>query len=159
MKFYCSKCQNFLAFNTPHGSLFLVFGVPNAKYLAFGTLDENALKAFTTPKLLFHILKTLKNKKIKPTLSGTEDYNQTIKVGPCQFAKRFWELLLQGVKCQQRISTSFYQNWAISRAAKVLLNHWKVVSNCRLHEVSLLCKPLGAPCWSRGTEEARLAKR
>ena len=110
MKFYYSKCQNFLAFNTPHDSLFLVFGVPNAKYLAFGTLDGNALKAFTIPKLLFHILKTLKNKKIKPTLSRTEDYNQTIKVGPCQFAKRFWELLLQGVKCQQRISTSFYQN-------------------------------------------------
>ena len=65
MKFYCNKCQNFLAFNTPHDSLFLVFGVPNAKYLAFGTPDGHALKAFTTPKLLFHILKTLKNKKNK----------------------------------------------------------------------------------------------
>ena len=35
----------FLAFRTPHESGFLVFGVSNAKYLAFDTLDENALKA------------------------------------------------------------------------------------------------------------------
>ena len=40
---FVAKCQNFLAFNTPHDSLFLVFGVSNAKYLAFGTLDGNAL--------------------------------------------------------------------------------------------------------------------
>ena len=33
----------FLAFETPHDGLFLVFGVLNAKYLAFDTLDENAL--------------------------------------------------------------------------------------------------------------------
>ena len=36
--------QNFDTFNTPHDALFLVFDVPNAKYLAFGTPDENALK-------------------------------------------------------------------------------------------------------------------
>jgi len=35
--------QNFDTFNTPHDALFLVFGVPNAKYLAFGTPDKNAL--------------------------------------------------------------------------------------------------------------------
>ena len=50
----------FLAFETPHDGLFLVFcmsnakydglflvfGVPNAKYLAFGIPDENALNGF-----------------------------------------------------------------------------------------------------------------
>ena len=44
MRVYCSMSQNFDTFNTPHDALFLVFGVPNAKYLAFGTPDENALK-------------------------------------------------------------------------------------------------------------------
>ena len=44
MKFYCSKCQHFLAFNTFYDILFWVFGVPNAKYLAFGILDRNALR-------------------------------------------------------------------------------------------------------------------
>ena len=34
---------NVLAFDTPHERGFLVFGVPNAKYLAFGTPDESAL--------------------------------------------------------------------------------------------------------------------
>ena len=29
--------QNLLAFNTPHDGMILVFDVPNAKYLAFGT--------------------------------------------------------------------------------------------------------------------------
>ena len=38
--------QNFDTFNTPHDALFLVFGVPNAKYLAFGTPDGDALNAF-----------------------------------------------------------------------------------------------------------------
>ena len=37
--------QNFETFSTPDDALFLVFGVPNAKYLAFGTPDENALRA------------------------------------------------------------------------------------------------------------------
>ena len=36
--------QNFETFSTPYKGLFLVFGVPNAKYLAFGTPDENALR-------------------------------------------------------------------------------------------------------------------
>ena len=35
--------HNFETFSTPHEGLFLVFGVPNAKYLAFDTPDENAL--------------------------------------------------------------------------------------------------------------------
>ena len=44
MRVYYSMSQNFDTFNTLHDALFLVFGVPNAKYLAFGTPDENALK-------------------------------------------------------------------------------------------------------------------
>ena len=40
---YCSGVPKFLAFDTPYKGLFLVFGVPNAKYLTFGTPDENAL--------------------------------------------------------------------------------------------------------------------
>ena len=47
MRVYCSMSQNFDTFNTPHDALFLVFGVPNAKYLAFGTLDENTLRDIT----------------------------------------------------------------------------------------------------------------
>ena len=39
-----SKCQNYLAFDTSHEVCFLVFDVLNAKYLALGTLDANALK-------------------------------------------------------------------------------------------------------------------
>ena len=35
--------HNSETFSTPHKGLFLVFGMPNAKYLAFGTPDENAL--------------------------------------------------------------------------------------------------------------------
>ena len=35
---------NILAFKTPDVSGFLVFGVPNVKYLAFDTPDENALR-------------------------------------------------------------------------------------------------------------------
>ena len=35
---------NILAFTTPDKSGFLVFGVSNAKYLAFDTPDGNALK-------------------------------------------------------------------------------------------------------------------
>ena len=46
MKRYCSMFQNFDTFNTPHDALFLVFGVPNAKYLAFGTPDSDALRNF-----------------------------------------------------------------------------------------------------------------
>ena len=43
MRAYCSMSHNFSTFNTPHDALFLVFGVSNAKYLAFDTPDENAL--------------------------------------------------------------------------------------------------------------------
>ena len=34
-----------LAFETSHEAHILGFGVPNAKYLAFSTPDENALKS------------------------------------------------------------------------------------------------------------------
>ena len=44
LRVYCSMFHNFDTFNTPHDALFLVFGVSNVKYLAFGTLDENALR-------------------------------------------------------------------------------------------------------------------
>ena len=40
---YCSRVSKFIGCRTPHEKGFLVFGVPNAKYLAFGTPDENAL--------------------------------------------------------------------------------------------------------------------
>ena len=40
---YYSMSQNFDTFNTPYDTLFLVFGVSNAKYLAFGTPDGDAL--------------------------------------------------------------------------------------------------------------------
>jgi len=36
--------RKLLAFRTPHERGFWVFGVPNAKYLAFSTLDGDALK-------------------------------------------------------------------------------------------------------------------
>ena len=38
-----AKNAKTLAYETPHTSCFLVFGVPNAKYLTFGTSDGNAL--------------------------------------------------------------------------------------------------------------------
>ena len=41
---YSSRCQNYLAFDTSQEACFFVFGVSNAKYLALGTLDANALK-------------------------------------------------------------------------------------------------------------------
>ena len=44
MRAYCSMSHNFSIFSTPHDALFFMFGVSNAKYLAFGTSDENALK-------------------------------------------------------------------------------------------------------------------
>ena len=39
----CSYVPNVLAFDTPYEGGFLVFGVPNAKYLTFDTPNENAL--------------------------------------------------------------------------------------------------------------------
>ena len=44
MRLYCNMSQNLLAFNTPHDGMILVFDVPNAKYLAFGTPNGNTLK-------------------------------------------------------------------------------------------------------------------
>ena len=41
---YSSSVAKFLRFSIPNEDWFLVFSVPNAKYLAFGTPDENALK-------------------------------------------------------------------------------------------------------------------
>ena len=40
MEWYGSCVPNIIALKTSHSRDFLVFGVPNAKYLAFGTLDE-----------------------------------------------------------------------------------------------------------------------
>ena len=40
-----------MAFRTSHERDFLVFGVSNAKYLAFDALDENVLKAFSSAVL------------------------------------------------------------------------------------------------------------
>ena len=54
LKCHCSYVPNVLAFDAPHEGGFLVFGVPNAKYLAFGTPDGDALKAF-----LSNVLKML----------------------------------------------------------------------------------------------------
>ena len=41
---YCSYVSNFLRFERTNKEWFLVFGVLNAKYLVFDTLDESALK-------------------------------------------------------------------------------------------------------------------
>ena len=43
MERYYSYVVKILAFGTSHERGFLVFGVSNAKYLAFNTSDENAL--------------------------------------------------------------------------------------------------------------------
>ena len=40
---YCSRVSNFLRSGRADEGWFLLFGVPNAKYLAFGTPDESAL--------------------------------------------------------------------------------------------------------------------
>ena len=47
LRLHCSSMPNILAFKTPDESSFLVFGVPNAKYLAFDTPDASALSSFT----------------------------------------------------------------------------------------------------------------
>ena len=41
---YCNDVSKFLAFETPYEAHILMFGVSNAKYLAFNTSDENALR-------------------------------------------------------------------------------------------------------------------
>ena len=55
LRAYCSMSQNFETFSTLDDALFLVFGVPNAKYLAFGTPDENALMTMRTGYQLYHL--------------------------------------------------------------------------------------------------------
>ena len=44
MEWYYSYVPNIIAFTTSHERGILVFGVPNVKYLTFGTPDGNALK-------------------------------------------------------------------------------------------------------------------
>ena len=44
---------NIMAFKTPDESGFLVFGVSNAKYLAFDKPDENALRCISVFEELF----------------------------------------------------------------------------------------------------------
>ena len=46
MEQYCSYVPNIIVFRISHERDFLVFGVPNAKYLAFGTPDGNALMSY-----------------------------------------------------------------------------------------------------------------
>ena len=43
MERYCSCVSNFITFRISHKRGFLVSSVPNAKYLASDTLDENTL--------------------------------------------------------------------------------------------------------------------
>ena len=43
MEVYCSMFHIFSTYNTPDEVVFLVFGVSNAKNLAFNTPDESAL--------------------------------------------------------------------------------------------------------------------
>ena len=45
MRLHCSPMPNIMAFKTLDGDGFLEFGLSNAKYLVFDTLDENALRA------------------------------------------------------------------------------------------------------------------
>ena len=43
MEQYCSCVSKFIRFRTPHEKSFLVFDVPNAKYLTFGTPNDDVL--------------------------------------------------------------------------------------------------------------------
>ena len=43
LELYCSSIPKLLAFRTPHERGVLVFGVPNAKYLTFGTPNGDDL--------------------------------------------------------------------------------------------------------------------
>ena len=51
MERYCSCVIKIITFRTSHKRSFLVSGVPNAKYLAFGTHDGNALWALFNPHI------------------------------------------------------------------------------------------------------------
>ena len=58
LRWYCSYVLNFLRFGRANEEWFLVFGVPNAKYLAFGTLDESALRTTNAKKLYSYFIYT-----------------------------------------------------------------------------------------------------
>ena len=49
MERYYSCVVKIITFGTSHKRGFLVFGMSNAKYLAFGTPDGNALRALFNP--------------------------------------------------------------------------------------------------------------
>ena len=49
MERYCSCVVKIITFGTSHERGFLVFCVPNAKYLAFGTPNGNTLRALFNP--------------------------------------------------------------------------------------------------------------
>ena len=49
MEQYCSCVVKIITFGTSHERGFLMFGVPNAKYLTFDTPNGNALKALFSP--------------------------------------------------------------------------------------------------------------
>ena len=49
MERYCSCVVKIITFGTSHKRSILMFGVPNAKYLAFGTHNGNALWALFNP--------------------------------------------------------------------------------------------------------------
>ena len=51
---YCSMCQNFDTFDTPHEAWIVVFSVSNAKYLAFDTPNGSALMMI----VFYHQIKT-----------------------------------------------------------------------------------------------------
>ena len=54
--------SKFIGFRTPYEKDFLVFGVPNAKYLAFGTPNGNALIIMVSTLIKTNICSTRKNK-------------------------------------------------------------------------------------------------
>jgi len=63
LRVYCSSMPKVLRFKISYEGWFWVFGVPNAKYLAFDTPDGNALKKIKNKKtqnslniILFFIL-------------------------------------------------------------------------------------------------------
>ena len=68
LRAYYSMSHNFETFSTPHEGLFLVFGVPNAKYLAFGTPDKNALILLNNLKSLLNMLLNIYCKQKKQHL-------------------------------------------------------------------------------------------
>ena len=51
MRLHCSSMPNIMALKTLDGCGFLEFGVSNAKYLTFDTLDRNALMNWIERKI------------------------------------------------------------------------------------------------------------